>query len=106
MNAERRKRYPKEWKKLADTCREQAQFQCLHCRIAQGTQLTSRRTNRLYKVYLHAAHRNHDPENPKPELLCLCPRCHGKYDYEHVKRTDSVQFEKLKHKLLLARRGH
>jgi hypothetical protein len=31
-------------------------------------------------VYLHAAHVNHDPENPQAELKALCPACHMKHD--------------------------
>lgn len=104
MNPERRKLYPKDWPKLANACREQANFQCQHCHIPQGSEKVSRRTGQLYKVQLHAAHANHDIDNPAPQLLCLCPSCHGKYDYEHLKRTDPLKSEQLKHKLLLASR--
>jgi hypothetical protein len=31
-------------------------------------------------VYLHAAHVNHDPENPQAALKTLCPACHMKHD--------------------------
>jgi hypothetical protein len=39
-----------------------------------------KRSKSPYIVYLHAAHVNHDPENPEAELKALCPACHMKYD--------------------------
>ena len=105
MSPELRKRYPKNWKQLADACREKAGKQCEHCHIPQETELLSRRTHRVYKVFLHAAHINHDPENQTPELLCLCPSCHGRYDFQHLQRTNRVKLEQVKHRILLARRG-
>ncbi len=92
MTPERRRYYPKNWKQLADACREQAGKQCEHCQVEQGTERISRRTNRTYTVYLHAAHKNHDIDNPSPELLCLCPSCHGRYDYKHMRETQSSRF--------------
>src|SRR2546422_8503646 len=103
MNQERRALYPKNWKQLADTCREQAGMRCEQCHVNQGEERISRRTQRAYTIYLHAAHKNHDPGNPKPELLCLCPSCHGRYDYQHLQATNTVRLEQLKHKLLLTR---
>ena len=104
MKPERRKLYPKNWKALANACREEAGLQCQHCGVTQGEERISRRTRQVYTVSLHAAHRNHDVDNPKPELLCLCPSCHGRYDYEHLQQSDQVKFEQLKHKLVTIRR--
>ena len=102
MEYERRKRYPKHWEQLARQCREQAGWTCKFCHIKQGAERTSRRTGAVYTVYLHAAHAEHDIGNPNPSLLCLCPTCHGTYDYQHRMRQKQLNHERLKHKLLLS----
>jgi predicted HNH restriction endonuclease len=58
----------------------------------------------VYTVFLHAAHVNHDPDNPTPELICLCPTCHGRYDYRARMKRQQLNHERLKHQLLLLSR--
>src|SRR5437016_5012732 len=105
MNRERRKLYHPGWRKESYHFRAGKNFTCEHCGIKQGEERVSRRTGVVYKVSTHAAHTNfgetHVKDAPK---LCLCEVCHGRYDYEHLKQTDSIRFEKVRHKLLLLRR--
>ena len=105
MNSERRKRYPRNWEQLARQCKEQAGKKCEHCHITQGKKRTSKRTGNRYVVFLHAAHRDHDIGNPTPVLLCLCPTCHGTYDYRHRIRQQLINQERLKHQMLLTIRS-
>jgi hypothetical protein len=101
VKSERRKRYPDNWDDLSWQCKERAGWKCAFCHITQGKKRKSKRTGKLYIVYLHAAHRDHDLGNPNPVLLCLCPTCHGKYDYRYRIRKQYVALERLKHKQLL-----
>ncbi len=102
MKRERRKQYPKNWEQLARQCKEQAGKRCVFCHITQGKKRKSKRTGKRYRVYLHAAHRDHDVGNPNPVLLCLCPTCHGKYDYRSRMHQKRLNHERLKHHLLLS----
>ena len=101
MKSERRKHYPKNWEQLAIQCKERAEWKCQFCHITQGKRRKSKRTGKRYVVFLHAAHANHDIGNPNPELLCLCPTCHGKYDFQYRLRQQQINQERLKHHVLL-----
>jgi hypothetical protein len=57
--------YPDNWPELSRTCKDRAGWKCEECGSAKR---------------LGAAHVNHDPENPNPELRCLCWPCHRRYD--------------------------
>jgi hypothetical protein len=57
--------YPDNWKDLATACKQRAGWRCEECGSTER---------------LGAAHVNHDPENPNPELRCLCWSCHRMYD--------------------------
>ena len=57
--------YPANWKDLATACKQRAGWRCEECGATE---------------HLGAAHVNHDPENPNPELRCLCWPCHSRYD--------------------------
>jgi hypothetical protein len=105
VNSERRKQYPNNWEILAKQCKAQAGWTCEHCHITQGKKRISKRTGKRYTVFLHAAHRDHDIDNPTPVLLCLCPKCHGKYDYRHRMRQQQINQERLKHQMLLTIRN-
>jgi hypothetical protein len=102
VKAERRKRYPKNWEALARQCKEQAGWICEMCHIEQGRRRISHRTGAEYLVYHHAAHRDHDIGNPNPILLCLCPTCHGRYDYQYRMHQKQLNHERLKHRVLLS----
>jgi len=104
VKSERRKQYPKNWEQLARQCKERAGNRCEFCPITQGKKRKSRRTGKRYTVYLHAAHANHDIGNPTPILLCLCPTCHGRYDYRYRRREQQIALERLKHHALLIAR--
>src|SRR6266480_3618466 len=96
VKPERRKRYPKNWEVLARQCKERAGKRCKFCRVEQRTERLSKRTGAPYKVYLHAAHADHDIGNPTPRLICLCPTCHGIYDYRYRLRQHVLAREQQK----------
>jgi hypothetical protein len=100
----RPKIYPKNWKKLALACKELAGWQCEFCGIKQGRRRKSHRTGKLYRVFLAAAHLDHDPHNPSPRLAALCPSCHGRYDWQWRETRAEVDLERLKHKMCLKSR--
>jgi hypothetical protein len=100
-----RKKYPRHWKKLATACKDRANWKCEECYVPHGTIRTSRHTGRSYKVRLQAAHRNHDPENPYPELVCVCEYCHWHFFSQRNKRP-GWYIEKLKHRQRLAAKGY
>jgi hypothetical protein len=72
--------YPSDWKLRAAACLARAGYRCEGCGIPHGVLRVGKRSKSPYIVYLHAAHVNHDPENPEAELKALCPACHMKYD--------------------------
>lgn len=95
----RRWLYPANWNQLATATKEQAGYRCERCRIRQGARRKSKRTGQPYRVWLHAAHvRLHDTRNPAPDLKCLCPTCHGKYDHRLRVREGRIALERLKHR--------
>jgi len=100
----KRARYPKHWPALSRACKELAGWKCQHCHVPQGRRRKSQHSGRWYRVHLHAAHLDHDPENPWPRLAALCERCHGRYDWAWRVRLAAVDLERLKHKLLLKAR--
>lgn len=106
MKTARRRMYPKHWPQLAYVCKEAAGWRCQRCHIKQGSWRRSKRTGNRYRVWLHAAHVHmHDTHNPQPELWCLCPSCHGSYDYRLRLREQRVALERLKHQRQLRQRG-
>lgn len=106
MLPNRRRLYPSNWSKIADACRRAAAWKCQSCKVRHGAVRVSNRTGKLYRVWLHAAHIQFgDTLNPSPRLKCLCPTCHGRYDYKLRVRQGIVDLERLKHKILLRKRG-
>jgi hypothetical protein len=98
-------RYPRNWRELAIACKTRANWQCERCPVKQRDERLSKRTQKPYPVFLHAAHvKLHDTANPQPELVALCPTCHARMDWQHRKQEQRVQLEQLKHQLLLASR--
>jgi len=95
-----RKRYPKNWQRLALECKEHAHWRCQKCGVRHGTMRMSTWTGRLYPVWLQAAHTRHDPENENPELICVCPSCHWHF-YRRPGTRPAWYIEKLKHQKLL-----
>jgi hypothetical protein len=105
MTKERKRLYPPNWKQLAAACKERAGYRCEACHVQQGRRRRSRRTGKLYPVYLHAAHMHfNDTMNTSPDLRCLCPRCHGRYDYWRRLMTTWLVLEQFRHRALLAAR--
>ena len=103
----RRHLYPPDWKVRARTFKEARKWTCEHCGIGQGETRISRRTGLEYSVYLHAAHKRlHETLDPQAELLCLCPSCHGSYDYDLRMRELTLWLEVLKHRACIQRRMH
>jgi hypothetical protein len=72
--------YPTDWKLRAAACLARAGYRCEDCGVPHGVLRVGQRSKSPYIVYLHAAHVNHDPENPQATLRALCPSCHLKYD--------------------------
>ena len=104
MMSQRKHLYPPNWKQLATACKEGAGWRCQSCHIRHGAKRRSKRTGNMYRVWLHAAHVTlHDTLNPQPALKCLCPRCHGRYDYRQRVREARLSLERLKHQILLQR---
>lgn len=95
----RRKLYPPNWKERAYAFKASRGFVCEYCHVKQGEERVSLRTGNLYRVWLHAAHKRlHETLDEQAELLCLCPSCHGRYDYEQRTREWVVRLEILKHR--------
>ena len=92
----RRKSYPKNWPQISFAVRKAANWKCQYCGISQGASRYSRRTGAEYIIYLHCAHLDHDPGNPAPRLACLCPTCHGKYDFQTRIRKRDFKIFRLK----------
>ncbi len=107
MDRERRKQYPPDWEKISRQFRQSRNFTCEDCRVKQGEQRVSRRTGVVYQVTMHAAHENrHEKHNPQAKLRCLCPTCHGRFDYQQKSREERLKIQRLLHaRLLSTRRG-
>ena len=84
----RKELYNERFKEEKLACKERAGWQCEailpwtneRCPTRDGDEKYSRRRKRKWIVYVHAAHVNGDPDNPTPELVCLCPSCHMRMD--------------------------
>lgn len=104
MMQQYRAKYPDSWEQLSRACKERAGWKCEECGIRQHEIVTSKRGT-PYFIYLHAAHVNHDPGNPEPELKCLCISCHGRLDWQQRQRAARVHLEHVKHLRLLIESG-
>jgi hypothetical protein len=71
-----RSRYPYNWEQLAYQAKERAGWMCEECLVPHGAIVRSKRSGNPYVIYLHAAHVNHDHDNPSPVLKAVCSRCH------------------------------
>lgn len=80
-----KKRYPKDWKRIAYAIKEKAGWKCEFC----GKQC--RRPGEPFDTHrntLTVAHMNHTPEDMRPEnLKALCAPCHLRYDAKHHAET-------------------
>jgi hypothetical protein len=100
----RKSRYAANFKARAKACKEAAGYTCQKCGIVRGTELLSWAGN-VWKVYMVAAHVNHDPENPDAVLICVCPRCHWRY-YRRYDHKAVWIIERMKHRRLLLQKGY
>src|SRR5450432_85465 len=97
--------YPPNWKELSRACKERAGWRCERCKVKQKARRKSKRTGEWYRVYLHAAHVFlNDTQNPHAPLMCLCPTCHGRYDFWLRLRMTIVLLEIYKHQHCLQER--
>jgi hypothetical protein len=96
-----RHKYPKNWRALALDCKERAGWRCKECKIPHGAIRISW-AGRPYPVYMVAAHKNHDPFNPSPDLACVCPRCHWRF-YRRQGQPAVWVIERMKHRKLLGK---
>lgn len=90
-----RKRYPANWKEIANRVKEEADWKCEECGVQcrrPGEPLdTHRRT-------LTVSHRNHIPEDCRREnLQALCAPCHLRYDAAHHAETRRRKREEAEH---------
>lgn len=98
--------YPRDWEQLRLACRQNAGYTCRHCGIKDGTIQISKRSGRPSILYLHAAHLHSDIDNPTPQLIALCPRCHMKYDRQQTTGSRRAGYGKLISTDNLARAVH
>jgi len=103
MNTITRRKYPKNWKQLSKQCRSRAKWRCERCDVEHGA-MRETFAGGLYPVYLVAAHLHHDPWNPNPVLICLCPACHFRF-YRASGQLPQWFIVKLQHRVLLKKRG-
>lgn len=90
ITKEKRKRYPKNWKKIRSAILARAGNRCEgspkfpDCRAENHEPHPATKS----KVVLTIGHLDHTPENCKPEnLKAWCQRCHNNYDAEHRARN-------------------
>lgn len=69
--------------------------------MRHGTPRVSTWTGREWPVWLQAAHKHHDQNNPNPELIAVCPRCHWRY-YRKPGQKAAWMIEQIKHRQLIA----
>ena len=85
IKAENKERYPKEWKMIALSVKEKAEWKCQVC----GKQC--RKPNEPFDTHkrtLTVAHLNHIPEDVSEEnLKAMCAPCHLRYDAKHHAET-------------------
>jgi DNA-binding transcriptional LysR family regulator len=86
--------YPADWRSRSQACLERAGYRCEDCGIRHGTMRVGKHRYNLYFVHLHAAHVNHDPQNPQAELRALCPACHMHYDRRTEHREQGCHFSR------------
>ncbi|HEV2582187.1 MAG TPA: hypothetical protein VGT44_15125 [Ktedonobacteraceae bacterium] len=71
--------YPANWKQLAESLKEQANWTCERCGAQRG-QIVKNRHGKEIPVVITVAHPNHDPRNPQARLAVWCAQCHCRYD--------------------------
>jgi len=92
IKPENKARYPKNWKELSTSLKEEANWQC-QCDGRCNRNTHSGRCPNKHKeeaygsksiVILTTAHLNHTPEDCRKEnLMVMCQGCHLHYDKEH-----------------------
>jgi hypothetical protein len=98
-----REKYPKNWPELSQACKDKAGWKCQYCGVEHRAIRISHKTGVVYPVFLHAAHKYlNDEGNPAPELLCLCPTCHGVRDALLRRSAADLRLERMKHIRLIA----
>lgn len=101
-----RSKYPANWKEISFKFRESRGFTCEACGYVQWTPLVAR-SGKIWRGTVDAAHRYPaDTMNPNPALLCLCKRCHRRYDNSHLESLEELQHQIRMHRILLARHGY
>lgn len=93
IKPENRRRYPADWRRIAESIRERAGDRCEgspaypDCRAVNGQPhpVTGSR------VVLTVAHLDHRPESCEPSnLRAWCQRCHLTYDAQHHAQEAAV----------------
>ena len=95
-----RRKYPRHWPKLIRERREAVGNRCQRCGVVHGTPRVSPWTGREWPVYLQCAHVHHDRENPEPDVIVVCPRCHWRY-YRRRDQIPQWMLERMKHHKLI-----
>jgi hypothetical protein len=95
--------YPEDWEEMSRAFRASRGYICEHCGVQQGTVRVSRAGNE-YTARVAAAHKYpNDTQNPYPELLCLCERCHFAYDARFREIIEEGKHQALLHAIVLER---
>jgi len=88
-----KKRYPKDWDRIAQGVKIRAGWKCQKC----GKQC--RRPGEAFDTHrrtLTVAHLNHTPEDVRPEnLMAMCAPCHLRYDAKHHAETRKRKKEEM-----------
>jgi len=88
-----RRKYPRGWRRISNRYRfEVAGGICEQCGVTHGKVYPKGPdlkceypATRIVIVFLNAAHRYHNTESSTDEdLICLCPRCHARYDMDDI----------------------
>lgn len=96
------KNYAPNWLAQSLACRLRANNCCEVCGVSQGTQRISKRTGKLYTVYLSACHLNQfDELNENAEVACMCITCHANYDSAYHNLQKSIKIRAMQMKLAL-----
>lgn len=110
VKPENRKRYPKDWKQIANSLKTIAGFRCEsspafpNCEAVHGKPHPE--TGAI--VVLTVAHLDHQPENNcSTNLRVWCQRCHNVYDREYRKanRLETYRQKRLAKKLIITSTG-
>ncbi len=94
-------RYPKDWRRLAQTVKDRADWTCQWCG-ARHRDRKLNKDNKPYAVILTVAHIDrYDTANPDARMTALCQVCHLEWDRDDNARRRRVNEARREHALLV-----